>query len=47
MDDLIRIYASKAQEVYDNQTAGDWTFLGLMAEFARKVQHQSIVDTED
>lgn len=34
MDVLIREYAGKLQAVYDNRTAGDFTFVGILAEFA-------------
>ncbi len=36
-DDLIDEYAEKLQRIYDHETAGDYTFVGLLAEFTRKL----------
>lgn len=38
MDELIRQYRQKLQEIYDNRTAGDGTFTGILADFARDVR---------
>lgn len=43
MDELIREYEQKLQEIYDNKTAGDYTFYGVLTEFAKKVQHYEAV----
>lgn len=34
VDMLIREYADRLQTVYDDRTAGDFTFSGILAEFA-------------
>lgn len=38
IDDLIEEYATVLQNIYDKQTAGDYTFTGVLSEFLRKVQ---------
>jgi hypothetical protein len=38
MDELIATYAQALQIIYDNRTAGDSTFTGVLFEFAHKVQ---------
>ena len=38
MDSLIGIYADKLQLIYDFRTAGEYTFIGVLSEFALKVQ---------
>lgn len=37
MDDLIKKYAAKAGRIYDNRTAGDFTWHGLLADFVREM----------
>lgn len=37
MDELIEEYAKILQEIYDSQSAGDYTFKGILHEFARKI----------
>lgn len=36
IDALLREYAGKAEAIYERRTAGDNTWLGLLAEFSRK-----------
>jgi len=36
MDELISEFAAKLREIYKKQTAGDFTFEGVLAEFARR-----------
>jgi hypothetical protein len=38
MDELLEEYAAKLQEIYDGQTAGDYTFVGVLSEFVRKLK---------
>lgn len=38
MDDLIAETAAKLQDIYDNRTAGDHTFTGVLFEFTLAVQ---------
>lgn len=45
VDELIRIYAIKLGQVYDNRTAGDHTFTGILAEFARKLLEENKTDS--
>ena len=33
MDELIAQYADKLQSIYDDRTAGDATFVGVLAQF--------------
>lgn len=33
-NELLRKYADELQAIYDNQTAGDHTFIGVLAAFA-------------
>lgn len=47
MDELIRRYAESAEHIYDARTAGDYTWLGIFAEFAQKVLDQQVLDGED
>lgn len=37
MDDLINDYAIELQTVYDNKTAGQYTWSGMLGEFARRM----------
>jgi hypothetical protein len=46
VDDLIKRYAAVLQEIYDNRTAGDSTFSGVLAEFVSAAQYQK-QDEED
>lgn len=34
MDELMRLYAERLQKVYDERTAGDYSFLGILSEFS-------------
>lgn len=36
-DQLIDAAAKKLREVYDNQTAGDYTFEGILSAFLRQI----------
>ena len=36
-DDLIREYAAEAERIYEARTAGDFTWVGLLAKFAREL----------
>lgn len=36
-DDIIYRYAEILQRIYDNQTAGEYTFNGVLAEFAQEL----------
>ena len=38
IDELISKYESIMQSIYDNRTAGDHTFTGVLSEFAREVE---------
>jgi hypothetical protein len=40
IDDLIAAYATELQNIYDGRTAGDYTFIGVLSEFARAVQDE-------
>lgn len=40
MDELIARYAQALQSIYDRQTAGDCTFIGVLSEFARDVERE-------
>lgn len=37
LDALIATYADTLQDIYDARTAGEYTFVGVLGEFARKV----------
>lgn len=37
VDDLIRFYADEAERIYAQRTRGDYTWIGLLAEFLMKV----------
>lgn len=49
MDELIREYVDKLALVYNRRTAGDYTFDGILSEFARKITeldvHNKIKET--
>ena len=47
MDKLIREYADKLQAVYDSRTAGDGTFVGILAEFGRKARIEELAKWRD
>lgn len=36
-DELIGEYAAILRNIYDHQTAGDYTFEGVLAEFVRRL----------
>ncbi len=38
IDDLIDRYAAELRNIYDNRTAGDHTFEGVLADFVMKAQ---------
>ena len=38
MDELIKKYAQHLQDIYDNRTAGDNTFEGVLYNFAQEAQ---------
>ena len=38
VDELIGDYADQLQNIYDQRTAGDYTFAGVLAAFARDLQ---------
>ena len=40
MDELIREYAGKLHDIYHCRTAGDFTFEGVLSEFARAVERE-------
>jgi hypothetical protein len=46
MDELIAEGARQLQEIYDNRTAGDFTFTGVLSEFARAVQRELSVNDD-
>ena len=37
IDDLINDYAMRAQDIYDNETAGQYTWSGLLGEFTQQL----------
>lgn len=39
MDALIQKYSDELQKIYDNRTAGDFTFTGVLAEFLNAAQY--------
>lgn len=43
-DELIRKYAEKLEKVYNEQTAGDFTFDGILAQFLREYDKMCDVD---
>lgn len=45
IDELIAEYADKLRQIYDNRTVGDYTFNGLLSEFAHEIVHESIFRT--
>lgn len=40
MDETIRKYAAILKRIYDNRTAGVYTFQGVLAEFAREITRE-------
>lgn len=50
-DDILRNYEDRLQEIYDNQTAGDHTFIGVLASMLLDLNAAGVVtfltDTRD
>lgn len=46
MDELIREYADILQNIYENDTVGDYTYYGVLTEFARKME-KLVRDTDN
>lgn len=38
-DNVIRDFSDKLQKIYDNRTAGDGTFYGVLADFLRSLEN--------
>lgn len=41
-DELLAEYAAKLQEIYDNRTAGDYTFAGVLGEFSKAIADEYV-----
>lgn len=39
-DELIKLYAERLKAVYNGHTAADFTFEGILAEFAHRLKEQ-------
>ena len=44
IDKIINKYAGELQKIYDNQTAGDSTFHGVLGSFLLEIKNDPLVD---
>lgn len=42
VDSLLDKYASELQKIYDNRTAGDYTFLGVLASYTNELKQKGV-----
>lgn len=44
IDEAIGVYSSRLRHIYDERTAGDYTFTGVLAEFVMTIRESTITE---